>query len=239
MNSYPILLDLHTHSIASGHGTSHTITDMARRASEISLPILGVADHGPATAGSGRVSYFRSLVLAPRKRFGVSIFYGVELNIIDRHGNVDLPDDLLSSLDYAFIGMHRPVSVCGSRNENTAACIHAMDHPKVRFIAHADDGKFPMDYERLLLAAKQKHVYPELNDRSLMPDSYRKASPANSRKLLSLCMDMELPILLSSDSHGAAHIADMRRCIPLLEELSFPPRLVINSDIDLFRNLLA
>lgn len=239
MKSYPILLDLHTHSIASGHGTSHTITDMARRAAELSLPILGIADHGPATASSGSVSYFRSLVLAPRKRFSVSIFYGVELNITDGRGGVDLPDDLLSALDYAFIGMHRPLSVSGSRDENTAAYIRAMDHPKVRFIAHADDGKFPADYERLLLAAKQKHVYPELNDRSLMPDSYRKDAHANSRRILSLCMDMKLPVLLSSDSHGAAHIADMRHCFPLLEELSFPPELVINSSPALLRDILA
>lgn len=239
MKSYPILLDLHTHSIASGHGTAHTITDMARRAAELSLPVLGIADHGPATAGSGSISYFRNLVLAPRKRFSVSIFYGVELNITDGRGGVDLPHELLSSLDYAFIGMHRPVSVSGSRDENTAACILAMDHPKVRFIAHADDGKFPMDYERLLLAAKQKHVYPELNDCSLMPDSYRKDSYVNSRKILSLCMDMKLPILLSSDSHGTAHIADMCHCFPLLEELSFPPELVINSDLALFRDILT
>lgn len=30
-----------------------------------------------------------------RELFGVQMLYGVELNILDREGNIDLPEDLL------------------------------------------------------------------------------------------------------------------------------------------------
>ena len=39
------LSDIHTHSIASGHGTSCTISDMAKEASRKGLKLLGISDH--------------------------------------------------------------------------------------------------------------------------------------------------------------------------------------------------
>ena len=63
------LSDIHTHSIASGHGTTCTISDMAKAASKKGLKLLGISDHGPGTLASGTSSYFRSLPFYPRKRF--------------------------------------------------------------------------------------------------------------------------------------------------------------------------
>ncbi len=238
MEKYSVLLDIHTHSLASGHGSVDTISDMAKTASKIPLKILGISDHGPATSGSGTASYFRNLAISPRERFGVSLLYGIELNILNQNGDVDLPDDVLKTLDYALISMHRPIYSSGSAEENTLAYIRAMDHPRVRFIGHADDGKFPVDFRALLCAAKAKHVYPEINNRSLMPDSYRKNSYANSLHLLSLCKEMDLPVLLSSDSHGASQVGNMDYILPALEKTAFPPKLIINSDLSLLRQIL-
>ena len=64
------LSDIHTHSIASGHGTTCTISDMAKAASRKGLKLLGITDHGPGTLAAGTSSYFRSLTYAPKKRFG-------------------------------------------------------------------------------------------------------------------------------------------------------------------------
>ena len=75
--------DIHTHSIASGHGTCATMTDMAKAANAAGLKMLGISDHGPGTFASGTSSYFRSLPFCPKKRFGIDILYGVELNILD------------------------------------------------------------------------------------------------------------------------------------------------------------
>lgn len=230
MQNIPVLLDIHTHSIASGHGSQDTITDMARRAAETSLKILGISDHAPASPHSAGCSYFRNLRLAERKRFGVSLWYGAELNILNEKGDVDLDDKTLRSLDYAFISMHHPIFPSGAADFNTAAYINAMRHPCVRFLGHPDDGRFPVDYERLLSAAKAHRIYPEINNASLMPGAYRTDAQRNSMQILSLCKKMKLPILLSSDSHGKEHIGDMRYIFPLLEKCSFPPQLILNSN---------
>lgn len=238
MQNIPILLDIHTHCLSSGHGTHDTITDMARAAAENHLQILGLSDHGPATPRAADSSYFRNLLLADRKKFGVELLYGVELNILNTEGDVDLEDTLTASLDYAFISMHGPVFSSGTPASNTDAYIRAMRHPNVRFLGHPDDGKFPVDYRCLLVAAKENHVYPEINNASLMPDSYRADGLRNSLQILKLCKELSLPVLLSSDSHGKKHIGDMRYIFPLLSQCDFPPHLIINSNPSLLRQIL-
>lgn len=238
MQNIPILLDIHTHCLSSGHGTHDTITDMARTAAAKSIQILGISDHGPATPFAAGRSYFRNLQLADRKKFGIELLYGVELNILNENGDVDLEDTLTESLDYAFISMHHPVFSSGTASSNTDAYIRAMRHPGVCFLGHPDDSRFPVDYKRLLAAAKEHHVYPEINNASLMPDAYRTDGARNSLQILRLCKELSLPVLLSSDSHGRKHIGDMQYIFPLLSQCDFPPRLIINSNPSLLRQIL-
>ena len=115
--------DLHTHTCASGHGTTDRITDLAKEAAKRNMQVLGISDHGPASMGSAGLSYFRSLFLCEKKRFGVSIRYGAEANILDAEGHLDIPDDILQALDYCIISMHRPIYTSGSAAENTKAYI--------------------------------------------------------------------------------------------------------------------
>lgn len=246
MQNFPVVLDIHTHCISSGHGSHDTITDMARTAADRSFKLLGISDHAPGTIGAGNSSYFRNLLLAERRRFGISLLYGAELNILNEEGDVDLDDSLISSLDYAFISMHHPTFKPEAARLNqliltdvcTNAYINAMQHPGVRFLGHPDDGRFPVDYEKLLSACLQYQVYPEINNASLMPDAYRTDGYRNSMTILSLCKKLQLPVLLSSDSHGKEHIGDMEYLFPLLEECNFPPELIINSSTEFLRKLL-
>ena len=239
MQNIPILLDIHTHSLASGHGSRDTITDMARAAADASLEILGISDHGPATPGSGSSSYFRNLRLADRRLYGINLLYGVELNILNENGDVDLDDELIGTLDYALVSMHPDTFRSGNAVSNTQAFINAMRHPHVHFLGHPDDGRFPVDYERLLFAAKEHHVFPELNNSSLMPQAFRKDGLRNSATILTICKSLQLPVLLSSDSHGKSHLGDMRYILPLLEQCNFPQELIINSDPALLCRILG
>ena len=118
------LSDVHTHSIASGHGTTCTVSDMAKAASKKGLKLLGITDHGPGTLAAGTSSYFRSLSYSPKKRFGIELLFGVELNILDVDGHVDLSDELLDKLDYAIASMHAQNYKSGSVKENTSAYLN-------------------------------------------------------------------------------------------------------------------
>lgn len=223
-----IKADLHTHTCASGHATADTITDMAREAAARGISLLGISDHGPASVGSAGLSYFRGLHLGTRERFGVRMLYGAEANIIDRDGHLDIPDEILKTLDYVIISMHQPIYVSGTASENTLAYLRAMNHPKVRIIGHCDDSRFPVDYETLVRSARAKGIYPELNNVSLLPNSYRRNCRPNSMRLLTACAAFECPVLLSSDSHGTGHIGDVGEALKLIHEKAFPDSLIEN-----------
>ena len=225
------LSDIHTHSIASGHGTACTISDMAKEAGRKGLKLLGISDHGPGTLASGTSSYFRSLPFCPRRRFNVDILYGVELNILNTDGQTDLSDELLSNLDYAIISMHRQNYKSGSVSENTQAYIRAMKHPSVKILGHCDDTHFPVDYDMLARAALQENVIFEINEASLAPYGYRGDTKVNTAQILHCCLRYRLPIILSSDSHGKEHIGDFTYAAEFVHQLMFPESLILNNQI--------
>lgn len=225
------LSDIHTHSIASGHGTSCTISDMAKKAAQKGLKLLGVTDHGPATLAAGTPSYFRSLTFSPKKRFGVELLFGIEVNILDREGHIDLEEELLGKLDYAIASMHAQNYTSGTVQENTLAYLNAMKHPSVKVLGHCDNPHFPVDYEVLASHALEYGVIFEINEASLAPYGYRGDTRANNAEILRCCAKYQVPIVLSSDSHGREHIGDFSCAADFVHQAMFPESLILNNQI--------
>lgn len=223
-----ILFDIHTHTIASGHGSTATITDMAKAAAAHGLKLLGISDHGPATPGGGKPSYFRSLAHAPKKRLGVEMLYGAEANILDNEGTLDLENDILEHLDYVIASIHKPVKKPGTIEENTAAYIAAMKNPYVCIIGHCDDVKYPVDYPAVVQAAIEHHVLLEINNSSLSPEGYRGDTRFNDLMILNLCMHYHYPVILASDSHGSGHVGDVSCALELAKKAELPEQLILN-----------
>ena len=59
------LLDVHTHTIASGHAFS-SLQEMTMAAKEKGLEILGITEHGPHIPGTCDPIYFRNLHCVPQ-----------------------------------------------------------------------------------------------------------------------------------------------------------------------------
>ena len=229
---------LHTHTIASGHASTATITDMAKAAASRNLKLLGISDHGPATLGGGRPSYFRNLSYAPRKRLGVEMLYGAEVNILDENGSLDLEDPILAHLDYVIASIHKQVRKPGTKEENTRTYLNAMKNPYVTIIGHCDDVKYPVDYLAIVRAAMEHQILLEINNSSLSPDGYRGDTRFNDLMILNLCRHFHYPILLSSDSHGTKHVGDFTYAQELLKKADFPKSLVLNNSSSEFQAFL-
>ena len=67
-----ILLDVHTHTLASGHAFS-SLQEMAQTASEKKLQILGITEHSPGIPGTCDPIYFRNLHVVPRLMYGIEL----------------------------------------------------------------------------------------------------------------------------------------------------------------------
>ena len=233
------LSDIHTHSIASGHGTTCTISDMAKGASQKGLKLLGITDHGPATLAAGTSSYFRSLIYSPRKRFDVELLYGIELNILDTDGKTDLPQELLDKLDYAIASMHYQNFRPKTREENTAAFLNVMKNPVIKILGHIDNPQYDIDYDAVVKAAGENGVLLEINEASLAPYGYRGDTHANCAQILSCCQKYLVPIVLSSDSHGTEHIGDFTYAADFVHDAMFPEGLILNNQIPKLKMLLS
>ena len=225
------LSDIHTHSIASGHGTSCTISDMAKAAAAKGLKLLGITDHGPATLAAGTPSYFRSLTYSPKERFGVELLFGIECNILNRNGEVDLEEQLLAKLDYAIASMHMQNFHPGTREENTQAFLNVMKNPHVKVLGHCDNPQYPVDYDAIVRGAKEHQVLLEINEASLAPYGYRGDTKENDREILRCCKKYEVPIILSSDSHGIEHVGDFTYASEFVHLEMFPEALILNNQI--------
>ncbi len=231
--------DIHTHSIASGHYTTDTVTDLLKSAVQKDLKLLGISEHGPAIPHSCNVNYFRNLAFAPSMRLGIRVLYGAEVNILDYEGRLDLDNQIMERLDYCIAGMHVPCIKPGTVEENTNAFIQAMKNPYIRVLAHPDDVKYPVDYRKLIEAAMENHVFLEINNSSLAPDGYRGAVKENDLRILKLCREYNYPVLLSSDSHGGQNVGNFTYALELIRETGFPTELILNRSADHLLHLLG
>lgn len=229
-----IALDTHTHTLASGHAYS-TISEMAQAAKEKNLELLGITEHAMTMPGTCHQYYFENLKVVPRMMHGVRLLLGVEANICDFEGNLDMPDYLLGKMDLVIASLHVPtITPNGTKEQLTAAVIGAMKNPRVNIIGHPDDSRLPVIYEPIVKAAKETHTLLELNNSSLNPNGFRQNARENATEMLQLCKEYGVAITLGSDAHVACDIARYNYAMELLKELNFPEELVANTDVDKF-----
>ena len=117
-----IELDVHTHTVASGHAYS-TLQEMAKAGAEKGLKILGITEHTSGIPGACDPIYFRNLHVVPRRMYGVELLLGAEINILDSAGNIDADADLMSRLDLRIAGIHLLCYQHGTKEENTQGMI--------------------------------------------------------------------------------------------------------------------
>lgn len=234
MNYY---LDTHTHTIASGHAYS-TITEMITSAKEKGLLLLAITEHAPSMPGTCHEFYFHNYRVFKNKDFGIELLLGSELNIRDFRGTVDLDEKTLASLDLCIASLHLPCFTIGTMEENTNAYIGAMKNPYVHIIGHPDDGRIPVDYERLVKAAKEYHIALEVNNSSLNPLSFRPNAKENDLTYLTLCKDYQVPICLGSDAHICQDVGNFSYAASVLDEIQFPDSLILNTSVEKFKAYL-
>ena len=224
----PFVADVHMHSIVSGHAFG-TIRELAQAASERGLALIGVTEHGPGIPGTVDPIYFRNLADAPRLLYGVEVLYGSEVNVLV-DGTLSLARQHLDCLDYACAGIHTPCYTDQGVVKNTDNVIACMADPKVRFITHPDDGRYPLDYPALVAAAKECGIALEVNNSSLRKPSLRPNCVENYKTMIPLCMDAGVPILVNTDAHDPSQVGDFTLALGLLSQLEIDESLILSND---------
>lgn len=227
------LMDLHTHTIASGHAYS-TLRENIFAAKEKGLGLVGISDHAPSMPGSAPDFHFANFRVIPRESDGVKIVMGVELNIIDYSGSTDLAEKFLRRIDYAIASLHDVCLEPGTVAQNTAAVIGAMKNPHVAIIGHPDNPYYPVDFEKIARAAAENHVLLEINNSSYQSGGYRAGSRDNAKVMLAACKKYGAEVIMGSDAHICTNVGNHELSQEVLKENNFPPELVVNYDVEKF-----
>lgn len=224
-----ILADTHTHSVASGHAYS-TIDENFRYAAKIGLELLAITDHAPAMPNTTGFIYFANLGILPEYLHGVRFLKGVELNILTVDGKLDLQEEYLKKLDISIASLHIPTFPPKTCAENTSAYIKAMENPLVDIIGHPGDPRYDVDYKEVYRVAKETKTILEMNNCSLIPGGFRDGSDKIMLNILEQSAADGVPVVLGSDAHFYESIGDVARVETLLQTISFPEELILNTD---------
>ena len=76
---------------------------------DIGLELLAITQHAMKMPGTCHSFYFANLKMLERKMFGVEMLFGVELNILNQDGKVDMEENLLKKMDIVITSMHLKV----------------------------------------------------------------------------------------------------------------------------------
>lgn len=182
--------DYHTHTVYS-HG-SGTVEDNVAAARERGLKAVAITDHGisgfPENMHPCDLPAFFADVKRARDLYpDMTVLAGVEANLLDAGGTLDMPDGAEDMLDLIICGYHRarfpdtlgslfgfwlpnalaPKSSARRRAKNTDAYIRAMQRYRVGIIAHPLR-EITCDLNALGEAAKEYGVYIELNSKKCL-----------------------------------------------------------------------
>jgi DNA polymerase (family 10) len=201
--------DLHSHSTWTDGRAS--IEDMAKSAQVAGLEYFALTDHSQRLAmvhglDAKRVREQWSEIEAVAARVrGITILRGIEVDILE-DGTLDLPDDLLSELDWVVASVHSKLEMepdamtrrmaRAIRNRN----VDVIGHPSGRVLGHREPSSFDMG--EIMRVAREEGCALEINSQADRLDLTDTACLAAKRAGVKL--------VISSDAHSTRGFTQLR-----------------------------
>jgi putative hydrolase len=161
---------------------------------------------------------------------GVRIFRGIEANILDRSGRLDVPDDAAWPLEFVMAGFHE---ACGYEDNgmtaNTDTLVAVMEDPRVRAISHPGNPLFPVDCDEVVKASLRTGTALEINNSSF--GQSRAGSPPRCAQLARLMADRGSPVIVGSDAHLATGVGEFAKAVAVMEAAGIGEKQVVNSSL--------
>lgn len=234
-------VDLHTHTVLSGHAFS-TLEEMTRAAARKGVKVLGVAEHcNPAKIdGAVGVHYFSVIERVPDKMNGVRCLMGVEANIINEKGMLDLTEANLKRCDIVIASLHKELFEAENNTENnTNAICGALKNRHVQVIGHPYAHAFPCDIEKIAEAAVKNKKFLEINASNF---TYKKKMGPETipmvKRMVELTQENDWYNVVNSDAHITYDIADYRSVIELKDEFGLKEKNLLNSNMDILEKYI-
>ncbi|TET53588.1 MAG: phosphatase [Actinobacteria bacterium] len=224
--------DLHIHSISSGHAYS-SIAEIVDGAKSKGLKTIAITDHGPAMPGGAHLYHFNNLRVVDSNQDGLRVLKGVEANIIDAEGTLDIPDYTQEKLDLVLAAFHVR---CGyedyGAHVNTQTLIKALQNNRVHVIAHPGNPLFKLNYEKIAKVAKEMNILIEFNNGSYLKGTSRSGGEELDLEMALACRKYGTNVVITSDSHIASDIGNFEKAWDLVNKAGLSGEQILNLDND-------
>ncbi|WP_117232853.1 phosphatase [Vibrio maerlii] len=230
------VVDSHTHTLASGHAYS-TIIENAQAAKEKGLKLLCTTDHAPEMPGAPHYWFFNNQKVLPRFLHDVGILRGVEANIMNTDGELDLHVTTYPHLDWIIASFHEPVFPPSTPEVHTQALINIIKSGKADVLGHLGNPNFPFDIRAVMECAKEHHVAIEINNTSLTGKS-RKGSEERCSQIVEIGKEVGVSFTTGSDAHFCNDIACLNLSQGLFEKHGVAEDQIISTSTSRFLNFL-
>lgn len=238
--------DLHTHTVFS-HGKG-SMEDNIKVAIAVGLDTLGISDHGP-----GHVTYGINRLDIPVMRAEISrlqplypqikLMLGVEANIMNQSGHLDLTKDEAEQFDYINAGYHygvfgeNPVFSAGvhlknlmsevtrsasmkTKSLNTNLIIKAIYENKITVLTHPG-AKAEIDIEEIAKACSDRGTYMEIND----------GHSFLSIEGIKLAAKTSVQFVISSDAHIPDRVGRYERALDRAMKADLDLSRIVNLEV--------
>ena len=219
-----LLADLHIHTLASGHAYS-TIMEIVEAAAAKGMEMVAITDHGPAMPGGPHEYYFGNLRVLPPEVKGVKVLRGVEANLLDENGTLDLRDVYLEKLDLVLAGFHNVCMDPLCRRRNTQAMVNALKNPYVDILVHPGNPEFPIDMQEVVRVVRETGKALEINNSSFL---VRRGSYEPCREIARLAQQAGATVSISSDAHVAADVGELSRALAVALDAGISEENILN-----------
>jgi putative hydrolase len=244
VEQYRLSYDLHTHTTFS-HGKG-SIEDNVRAAAAKGLKTVGISDHGPGHVTYGvkrtNISVMRKEVERLKPLYPeIEILLGIEANIINLSGKLDVTEEETKQFDYLLAGYHYGVfgenpafalglhaqnlvisnwfrsSTKGQKKRNTELAVRAIYENNIKILTHPGD-KGSFDIGEIALACADRGTLMEISTwhNWLTVDGIREAAKTGAR------------FVISSDAHTPERIGDCQGAVVRIKEAGLDFERVAN-----------
>ena len=236
--------DLHTHTRYS-HGKG-SIEDVVKAAIGKGLKCIGISEHGPGNFSVGvsreKLAEMKAEIIRLRSVYpDIEILFGVEANILDEDGTLDVRPDEFGYYDYVCAGWHYAaaervtpgalymglVNFMRSRRSdppkkqivnNTNMVVNAIERGGIMFLTHPGS-RAPVDILEVASACARKGTLLEINTLHIT------ITPKMMEKLIPLD---DVRFIVNSDAHSPSRVGDFQHAIKLITETGLDPARVVN-----------
>lgn len=232
-----IIADYHTHTVYS-HGKG-SIEDNVKVAIEKNIEKIGISDHGYKHIAYGvkydNIAKMREEIDRLNEKYTeIEILLGMECNILDDKGNIDVDYKISKMLDYTMAGYHfgsMPTSIKSALNHtfnylrikghckdyNTRAVINAIENNDLFIVTHPGD-KGDVYIDEVAKAAAKHNTSLEINSH------HGNLSVEQINKVKNIGVEF----VIGSDAHTPNNVGNFEKALEIAKEANLDFSLIKN-----------